>query len=102
MSRPSTITSLELGFLIAAAQSFACLFGYGFAWLAAEGSSSDVYRVTLIIEGGIARLRQIEIGHRDIRHAVVTRGLGWGSRIDLHPSDRFAHSWCIVELKSSN
>jgi HlyD family secretion protein len=40
------------------------------------------------VEGGRARRRDVEIGHRNPAEAEVLRGLAAGDTVVLHPSDR--------------
>lgn len=49
-----------------------------------------------VAEGGIARLRHIEIGPRDRRDAMVTEGLEPGERVVLYPSERIDDGTRVV------
>lgn len=41
-----------------------------------------------VLDGGRARLRQVEIGHRNPSHAQVSSGLESGKTVIVHPDDR--------------
>lgn len=56
----------------------------------------DVW-ATYVVEGGVAKLRRLELGHRNSIHAAVIKGLEEGERIVLHPSDRVADGVSVVE-----
>lgn len=45
---------------------------------------------TYVIEGGRARLRMVGIGHQSSHAAEILGGLGEGSRVVRHPTDRIA------------
>jgi HlyD family secretion protein len=50
-----------------------------------------------VADSGRARLREVEIGARDGRRAVVMAGLEVGERVILHPSDRITEGVPLVE-----
>lgn len=52
------------------------LFRHGPAW------------AVFVVEGGAARLREVEVGHQAAFDAEIVRGLDVGERVILHPSDR--------------
>jgi HlyD family secretion protein len=41
-----------------------------------------------VVEGGVARLRAVRVGHQSVFEAEVTDGVAEGERVILHPSDR--------------
>lgn len=49
--------------------------------------TGDTWSV-FVVQGGVARLRRVEIGHRSSAAAEVSKGLEAGERVVLHPSDR--------------
>jgi len=48
----------------------------------------DAWSVFVVDADGRARLRTVDIGARNARHAAVRDGLAAGDRVVLHPSDR--------------
>ena len=49
-----------------------------------------------VVEDGVARLREIEIGERNIREAEVASGLEAGEQVILHAGDSVAEGVEIV------
>jgi HlyD family secretion protein len=45
---------------------------------------------TFVVDGGIARLREVELGHRNSEFAEILKGLEAGDTVVLHPPDTLA------------
>lgn len=54
-----------------------------------------------VFEGGRARLRTIEVGHRNATHAEVVKGLTAGQRVIQHPSDRIVEGVRVAERSTA-
>ena len=63
------------------------LFRQGEAW------------AVFIVERSRARVRMVEVGARNARHAEVVGGLAAGERVILHPSDRVLEGVRVVERR---
>jgi HlyD family secretion protein len=61
------------------------LFRHGKAW------------AVFVAEGGRARLKTVDVGHRNEIHAEVVKGLSAGERVIQHPSDRIADGVRVAE-----
>ena len=50
-----------------------------------------------VVEAGVARLRIVEIGHRNTEHAEVITGVSAGETVILHPSDRISDGVLVAD-----
>lgn len=57
---------------------------------------SDGAWAVFILEGGVAKLRRLDIGRRGELHAEVKGGLEEGARVILHPSDRITDGSAVT------
>ncbi|HEX2724639.1 MAG TPA: secretion protein HlyD, partial [Beijerinckiaceae bacterium] len=53
-----------------------------------------------VVSDGRARVRAVEIGHRNSRMAEVLSGMREGEQIVLHPSDRVRNGVAVAERES--
>jgi HlyD family secretion protein len=50
---------------------------------------------TFAVEGGVARRRVVEVGHRSERDVEVLSGLAAGAQVVLHPSEKLEDGMAV-------